>query len=243
MATPRFHCPHKLHAGQALDLPAGAAHHAARVLRLRVGETVTLFNGAGGEYAAVIDAIDRERVRVTVERHMPLERESPLKVTLIQGVSARERMDIAIQKAVELGVERIAPVMTERSIVRLSGERADNRVRHWQQVVIAACEQCGRNRVPAVDALLPFVTWLDKTAAAGARWMLHPDAEHPLRELREPVGPIELLVGPEGGLTAAEIAAAIDAGFTPVRLGPRILRTETAAPALLAAAQALWGDF
>jgi 16S rRNA (uracil1498-N3)-methyltransferase len=242
MATPRFHCPHKLHAGQALDLPAGAAHHAARVLRLRVGGTVTLFNGEGGEYAAVIDAIDRERVRVTVERHMPLERESPLKVTLVQGVSARERMDIAIQKAVELGVERIAPVMTERSIVRLSGERADNRVHHWQQVVVAACEQCGRNRVPIVDKLVPFVTWLDN-AAAGARWMLLPDAEHALRALHEPTGPIELLVGPEGGFTEGEITAAVNAGFTPIRLGPRVLRTETAAPALLAAVQALWGDF
>lgn len=243
MAIPRFYCPHKLHAGQTLDLPESAAHHALRVLRMRVGGAVTLFNGEGGEFAAIIGLIDRERVSVTVERHMALERESPLRVTLIQGVSARERMDLSIQKAVELGVHRVAPVMAERSIVRLSGERADNRVRHWQQVAIAACEQCGRNRVPVVDELLPFSTWLDNAAREAARWMLLPDAEHPLRELSEPAGPIELLVGPEGGFTEGEITAAINAGFMPIRLGPRILRTETAAPALLAGIQALWGDF
>jgi len=243
MSIPRFHVSVPLTAPATLDLPEAAAHHAARVLRLRSGDAVTLFNGAGGEYAARITAIGKHDVTVAIERHDPVERESPLPFTLVQAVSSGERMDLTIQKAVELGVSRIVPVESERSVVRLKGERAGKRVAHWQQVVISACEQCGRNRIPEVGMISPLDVWLAAENDDALRWVLLPGADIALRDLPRPQKPIELLVGPEGGLTDAEAGAARRAGYQPVRLGPRVLRTETAAPALLAALQALWGDF
>jgi 16S rRNA (uracil1498-N3)-methyltransferase len=243
MSLPRFHIAGELRAGMTLTLPESAAHHAARVLRLRVGDGVTLFNGQGGEYPALIMAIDRQAVTVEVGDHDAVERESPLAVTLVQAISSGERMDLTIQKAVELGAQRIVPVDSQRSVVRLKGERAEKRVAHWQQVAIAACEQCGRNRVPEVAMIVPLEAWLAGERNATLRWALIPGANTALRELPRPDKPIELLVGPEGGLTAAEAEQAQRAGYLPVRLGPRVLRTETAAPALLAALQALWGDF
>jgi 16S rRNA (uracil1498-N3)-methyltransferase len=210
---------------------------------LRVGELVTLFNGAGGEHAAVITAIGKRGVTVEVGAHCAIEREAPLAVTLVQAVSSGERMDLTIQKAVELGVGAIQPVLSERSVVRLDGERATKRVAHWQQIAISACEQCGRNRVPTVHPLAPFSSWIANAPRAATRWLLWPEADQSLRELPKPPAPIELLVGPEGGLTDNEAQAARAAGFLAVRIGPRVLRTETAAPALLAAVQALWGDF
>jgi len=243
MSTPRFFVPAALQPGAALELPEPAAHHAARVLRLRVGDAATLFNGEGGEHAAVITAIGKRGVTVEVGAHRALEREAPLAVTLVQAVSSGERMDVTIQKAVELGVAAIHPVLSARSVVRLDGERAEKRVAHWRQITISACEQCGRNHVPVVHPLLPLADWLASGPRAAARWLLWPDAEQSLRELPKPSAPIELLVGPEGGFTESEAQAARAAGFLAVRLGPRVLRTETAAPALLAAVQALWGDF
>ena len=243
MSTPRFHVPVPLTIAATLDLPEAAAHHAARVLRLRSGDAVTLFNGTGGEYAARITAIGKHAVTVAIERHDPVERESPLPVTLVQAVSSGERMDLTIQKAVELGVARIVPVESERCVVRLKGERAEKRVAHWRQVAISACEQCGRNRIPEVRMISPLDVWLAVEECDAQRWVLLPGADAALRDLPRPQKPIELLVGPEGGLTDAEAEAAQRAGFRPVRLGPRVLRTETAAPALLAALQALWGDF
>lgn len=243
MSTPRFFVPAVLHPAAELELPEVAAHHAARVLRLRVGETVTLFNGEGGEHAAVITAIGKRGVTVEIGAHRAVEREAPLAVTLVQAVSSGERMDLTIQKAVELGVGAIQPVIAERSVVRLDGERAAKRVAHWQQIAISACEQCGRNRVPTVQALLPFSSWIAGAPRAATRWLLWPEADRSLRELPKPPAPVELLVGPEGGLTESEAQAARAAGFLAVRIGPRVLRTETAAPALLAAVQALWGDF
>lgn len=226
-----------------LALPEAAAHHAARVLRLRVGDGLTLFNGRGGEYASVITAIARNEVQVAVQQHDPVERESPLAVTLVQAVSSGERMDLTIQKAVELGVQRIVPVESERCVVRLKGERAEKRVAHWQQVAVAACEQCGRNRIPEVRMISPLAVCLAAERDDALRWVLLPGAATALRELPRPQQPLELLVGPEGGLTNAETEQALRAGYVSVRLGPRVLRTETAAPALLAALQALWGDF
>lgn len=243
MNTPRFYLPLPLAVGAQLALPEAAGHHAARVLRLRTGDPVTLFNGQGGEYAARILAIGKRDVTVEIEQHDPVERESSLQVTLVQALSSGERMDLTIQKAVELGVSRIVPVESERCVVRLKGERAGKRMAHWQQVVISACEQCGRNRIPEVGMIAPFHIWLATESRATSRWMLQPGANTALRDLPRPREPIELLVGPEGGLTDAEADAARRAGYQPLRLGPRVLRTETAAPALLAAVQALWGDF
>jgi 16S rRNA (uracil1498-N3)-methyltransferase len=243
MSTPRFHVPVPLTLATTLDLPEAAAHHAARVLRLRSGDAVMLFNGQGGEYAARITAIGKHDVTVAIERHDPVERESPLPVTLVQALSSGERMDLTIQKAVELGVSRIVPVESERCVVRLKGERAEKRVAHWQQVAISACEQCGRNRIPEVRMISPLDVWLAAEVNDALRWVLLPGADTALRDLPRPQKSIELLVGPEGGFTDNEAEAIRRTGYQPVRLGPRVLRTETAAPALLAALQALWGDF
>ena len=243
MSMPRFYVPQPIASDALLALPENVAHHAAHVLRLRVGDAITLFNGDGGEYRATISAIGKREVTVAVAAHDPVERESPLDVTLVQAVSSGDRMDLTLQKAVELGVRRLVPVESERCVVRLKGERADKRMSHWQQVVISACEQCGRNRVPELHALVSLEAWLAAGPGAAQRWVLLPGAETPLRELPRPAGPVEILVGPEGGFTDAEAAAAQRAGYRPLRLGPRVLRTETAAPALLAAMQALWGDF
>jgi len=180
---------------------------------------------------------------VAIEHHDPVERESPLQVTLVQALSSGERMDFTIQKAVELSVSRIVPVESERCVVRLKGERAEKRAAHWRQVVISACEQCGRNRIPEVCIVSPLDVWLAAEVSEAQRWMLLPGAHTALRDLPRLQKPIDLLVGPEGGLTDAEADAARRAGYQPVSLGPRVLRTETAAPALLAALQALWGDF
>lgn len=242
MSSPRFYISVPLAADTRLDLPEAAAHHAARVLRLRAGDAVVLFDGRGGEYAASIAAIGKHDVTVAIGEHHAIERESPIAVTLAQAISSGERMDLTVQKAVELGVARIVPVESERCVVRLKGERAEKRAAHWRQIAIGACEQCGRNRVPEIGPVVTLHAWLAATSNA-QRWLLAPEATKPLREMPRPERPVEILVGPEGGLTDAEIAAATRAGFEPVRLGPRVLRTETAAPALLAAMQALWGDF
>jgi 16S rRNA (uracil1498-N3)-methyltransferase len=171
-----------------------------------------------------------------------VERESPLAVTLIQAVQAGEKMDFTIQKAVELGVSQIVPVDSRRSVTRLSGERAGRRVAHWQGVAASACEQCGRNQVPQVAPLEKLESWLARPADGALRLMLAPDAEHALADL-QPVPNVQMLIGAEGGLDPQEVQAARQVGFQAVRLGPRVLRTETAALAALAALQALWGDF
>lgn len=243
MLTPRFFVSAPLATGATLVLPDSAAQHAVRVLRLRVGAGVTLFNGEGGEYAALLSVIDKRRVEVEIGAHQSIERESPLAVTLVQALSSGERMDVTLQKAVELGVQCVVPVMSERSVVRLQGARADKRQARWQQVVISACEQCGRNRIPDVRSLIPLTVFLSAPRPAALRWVLLPEAEKSLRELPRPEQPVEILVGPEGGFSEIEVARAQAANFLPIRLGPRVLRTETAAPALLAAVQALWGDF
>jgi 16S rRNA (uracil1498-N3)-methyltransferase len=172
-----------------------------------------------------------------------MERESPLRITLVQALVAAERMDYAIQKAVELGVAGIAPVVCARSVVRLEATRAQRRLDHWRQIVIASCEQCGRTRLPVVAPLAELDGWLRRPSEESLRLLPDPRAGTSLAALTSPSGAIELLVGPEGGLTPGEEAAALAAGFRAVRLGPRILRTETAGPAMLAAMNALWGDW
>jgi 16S rRNA (uracil1498-N3)-methyltransferase len=218
------------------------ARHAVRVLRLPPGAPVVLFDGRGGEYPAHIERIERDRVYAELAAWQQVERESSLAVTLVQALQAGDKMDFTIQKAVELGVRDIVPVESRRSVLRLAGERAAKRVAHWQGVVASACEQCGRNQVPLVAPLEKLENWLARPAGGALRLMLAPDAGQTLAD-SAPVGAVQLLIGAEGGLDPQEMIAARQAGFQAVRLGPRVLRTETAGLAALAALQALWGDF
>ena len=203
---------------------------------------MVLFDGRGGEYLAHIQRIERERVLAELASWQDVERESPLAVTLVQALQAGEKMDFTIQKAVELGVRDIVPVESRRSVLRLSGERAAKRVAHWQGVAASACEQCGRNQVPLVAPLEKLENWLARPAGSTLRLMLAPDADEALVDL-PPASAVQLLIGAEGGLDPQEVLAAKQAGFRPVRMGPRVLRTETAGLAALAILQALWGDF
>ncbi|MEI7431296.1 MAG: 16S rRNA (uracil(1498)-N(3))-methyltransferase [Betaproteobacteria bacterium] len=246
MNGPRFYCPVSLTVGQTVELPENAARHAGKVLRLRAGDELVLFDGAGGEYASRIAAVERHRVTAEVLEWNARECEAPLAITLVQALQAGEKMDITIQKAVELGVSSIVPVSTQRSVVRLEGERAMRRLEHWQGVVVSACEQCGRNRLPEVKLLSGLKNWLELPASDGAlRLMLVPGGQQTLKDFSAPLPGqrIELLIGAEGGLAPEEISLAAAAGFVAIRLGPRILRTETAGLAAIAAIQCLWGDF
>jgi 16S rRNA (uracil1498-N3)-methyltransferase len=241
----RLYFPDDIPAHGECTLPEAQAHHVAHVLRLTVGDAVTLFDGRGTEYPAMILRIGKHAVAVRISGEHQTDRESPLHMTLVQAISSGERMDYTIQKAVELGVARIQPVTSQRSVVRLKNERAEKRVAHWQYVVIAACEQCGRNVVPEVAPVLLFMDWLATLAVGGAetRLMLAPRAGQRLAELAAPAGSAILLAGPEGGFDDTEIEMALARGFSALRLGPRVLRTETAALAALAAMQLKWGDF
>ena len=247
--SPRLYCPTSLESDEVIDLPAAVAHHAARVLRLREGDPVTLFNGAGGESEARLTRIGSRSVSAMVGMHHAVERESPLQVTLLQGLAGAERMDYVIQKAVEIGVATIAPVTMARSVTRLDTARAAKRAEHWRSVIVASCEQCGRNRLPLLRPLCDFDAALgspdDPGAATGAALslVLSPGEGSSLTAFDRPSGAIRLLIGPEGGLAPEELAAAQRAGFRNVRLGPRVLRTETAGLAALAAMNALWGDW
>jgi 16S rRNA (uracil1498-N3)-methyltransferase len=224
----------------SIELSEATAHHAARVLRLTAGDSVVLFDGRGGEYEATLTMPGRGRGRVLAEtgEWRELERESPLAVTLVQAVSSGERMDFTIQKAVELGVAAIHPVFSARSIVRLSGEREAKKLAHWRRVAISACEQCGRNRIPHIAEPLPLERY---RAPGGVKILLAPSATRRLADLAR--GPLALAVGPEAGFSDDEEALLARAGFVAACLGPRILRTETAALAALAALNALAGDF
>ena len=223
----------------SLELPEAAAHHAARVLRLRQGETVVLFDGRGGEYEARLAMPDRSRVLAETGERRDVERESPLAVTLVQAVSTGEKMDFTIQKAVELGVAAIHPVFSEKSVVRLSGEREAKKLAHWRRIAIAACEQCGRNRIPQV--LEPVALDRYRAPADVAKVLLSPAGAGRLADSAK--SPLVLAVGPEAGFSTDEERLLQRAGFIAARLGPRILRTETAALAALAALNALAGDF
>jgi 16S rRNA (uracil1498-N3)-methyltransferase len=243
MSSPRFYLDQPLAPGARFSLPPGPARHAARALRLASDDTVILFNGTGGEYPARIERINKDEVAVAITGFADVERESPLQVVLAQGISSGERMDYTLQKAVELGVTAIQPIAAKRSVVKLAGERVERRVAHWQGVVASACEQCGRNRVPPVAAPLTLAQWLAQAQASTRLLFLSPTAQTRLADLPAPTGRDGLVAGPEGGFEGDEIAALEAAGAVPVRLGPRVLRTETAALAALAAMQTLWGDF
>ena len=238
-----MHLPDEIPAHGVCAVPPEQAHHLAHVLRLAAGDAVIAFDGRGHEYAATIERISKSGVTLTLGDPQAVDRESPLEVVLAQGISSGERMDYTVQKAVELGVHAIQPLTAERSVVRLDRDRALRRVAHWQAVAVAACEQCGRNRVPHVLPVAALETWLGAVPAIAARFTLTPTADVRLAGLERPRGSIVLLAGPEGGLSPREHDSAIASGFTAVRLGPRVLRTETAAVAALAAMQTLWGDF
>jgi 16S rRNA (uracil1498-N3)-methyltransferase len=237
--VPRFYLDAPLRAGSVSTLPEDSAHHAVHVLRLREGDEVTLFNGRGGEFAARIASMQRLKISIDVLQHRAVERESPLRVTLIQGVSSGERMDSTLRKAVELGVAEVQPVLATRSVARPKGERAEGRRSHWQKVVIAACEQCGRNRIPEVQPLLSVA---DYRPGQGMKILLSPSSQALLSKLSFDESQFILAAGPEAGFTEDEEARLVEAGFVPASLGPRVLRTETAAVAALAALNALRGD-
>jgi len=240
---PRFYCPVALASGQQLTLPHGAARH-VQVLRLQPGDTITLFNagpdssmgpGWGGEFDAEVTHMGRAEVHVVVGEHRPVEREPRRELHLAVGMPANDRMDWLVEKATELGVASIQPLMTERSVLRLSGERAEKKVAHWQGVAVAACEQCGGNRVPAVHRVLTLVQWLATPVLPGRRLLLSLGNDSvPLRQTASDAGTMLFLCGPEGGFSAAEESAALNAGFDAVSLGTRVLRSETAALAALA---------
>jgi 16S rRNA (uracil1498-N3)-methyltransferase len=232
---PRFYCPGPLAAGQSLQLPAGAARH-VQVLRLQPGAAVTLFNGEGGEYDALVEHMGRSEVRVLVGSHQAVEREAPHEVHLAVGMPANERMDWLVEKAVELGVASIQPLLAERSVLRLNGERAERKRTHWQGIAIAACEQCGRNRVPVVHEVVEMARWLATPRPQTLKLVLSlsPQAR-PLGEASAACAPVLVLSGPEGGLSAREEEAALAQGFQPATLGTRVLRAETAPLAVLAA--------
>jgi 16S rRNA (uracil1498-N3)-methyltransferase len=232
---PRFYCPVPLASGDVLELPAGAARH-VQVLRMQPGGLITLFNGQGGEFEATIEHMGRSDVRVRIGLHDPVEREAPREIHLAAGMPANERMDWLVEKATELGVASIQPLMTERTVLRIKGERADKKLAHWQAIAEAACEQCGRNRIPLIHEVLTLDQWSKAGKAQGRRLLLSLAAgTQPLMQAAEPQGAVTLLSGPEGGMSPAEEAAAIAAGFVPTSLGPRILRAETAPLAVLAA--------
>jgi 16S rRNA (uracil1498-N3)-methyltransferase len=251
---PRFYCPGAIVAEQPLVLPSAVAHHVFHVVRLRQGDKLTLFNGEGGEYPARILSAAPKNVIAMPERHLDIERESQLVVTLVQALCSNEKMSWIVQKSVELGVSCFQPVTTRFGVVKLSGDRVAKRMGHWQDIVISACEQCGRNRIPTILPLMPLSIWLEDMSDkckdsddpdSQKCFMLLPAAPKGLRDFPglSGLGRINLLVGPEGGFDAGEEAAALEAGFIPLRLGKRLLRTESAGLAGLAAMQAVYGDY
>lgn len=240
-------------AGRRTELSDQAAQHVTKVLRLRSGASVTAFDGHGGEYRATLGLAGRGQAFLEVGEYVAIERESPLRITLLQGLARGERMDWVVQKATELGVHRIIPVATARSVVQLDAERGDKRSSHWRAIAAAACEQCGRNTLPSLEAPAPLDAALRAATPLSRRFVLEPQGSSSLGKLLadsiigEPSssgqsGEIALLVGPEGGLEDTEVALSIQHGFKPVSLGPRVLRTETAGLAALAALQCLQGD-
>lgn len=242
-ASNRLYVPCPLATGAELELDEERTRYVAAVLRLRVGDEVALFNGKGGEFAASITEASRRNVHLRVGEHREREVESPLRMHLVQGVSRGERMDLVVQKATELGVSRITPVLTGRSVVRLGGDKSVKRSAHWAKIAQGACEQCGRNVIPSIDTPQSFDGWLASATTRDAqRVVLRPGAVRTLANLAHAGREWQLLIGPEGGLSDTELEQAVSAGFVPCVLGPRVLRTETAAIAALAVLQARYGD-
>ena len=244
MRIPRIYADLSLCCDSSLVLDGSAARHLSSALRMKAGQQITLFNGQGGEYAAELTEVGKNKVSAKVVEYRDIDRESALKVHLAIGVSRGERMDLIVQKATELGATEITPLFTERTEVKLNGERLEKKVRHWQQIAISACEQCQRNQVPRINGPVTLDQWLslsDQNTDEILKFVLHHRTEKRLSE-HQPVNSICLLVGPEGGLGEREITATIEKGFQPLALGPRVLRTETAPLAAISIMQSLWGD-
>lgn len=241
MRTARIYTTHKLHSNAAVILEPEPSRHLARVLRLRVGDMLTLFDGSGGEYLSSITAVNKNNVQVLTGAHLKHECESPLKIRLGIAVSRSERMDWIVQKSTELGVSSLTPLLSKHTGVKLTGDRAEKKVHHWQQIAISACEQCGRNRPPVIRPLASIDSWLIMSTTAERKFVLHHRAQSNTMRGETPTS-IALLVGPEGGLSENEIAAAEEAGYSSLKLGPRVLRTETAPLAAIAILQSIWGD-
>lgn len=241
MRIPRIYHQGSIQPGHEYELEQQSAHHLIRVLRLKDNDSLTLFNGLGGEYSAQLK-IARKKAYALIQQHQPIDRESKLAITLIQGISRGNRMDIVIQKSVELGVSRIIPVICHRTVVNLKAERKEKKIHHWQGILINACEQSGRTAIPQ---LLPPVLFKDlqQLELPGLKLTLDPYTDQPLHRLEPEHERVSFLIGPEGGLTDDEITQTKILGFEGIRLGPRVLRTETAALTALALSQTLWGDF
>ncbi|MFI4886766.1 MAG: 16S rRNA (uracil(1498)-N(3))-methyltransferase [Steroidobacterales bacterium] len=242
MRLTRVYVPGPLASGKRQTIEGDPANHIARVLRLGRGDALVVFDGRGGEYAARIEDVRKGAVVVAVAEGSTPVRESPLSLTLAQGVSRGERMDWVVQKATELGVSRIVPVLTERSVVKLDAKQAERKRLHWHGIATAACEQSGRDRIPTLDAPLTLAEFLGGADRRAMRVMLSPAASLSVADLPQPGAGVLVLIGPEGGLAASEQQSALAAGFAAIRLGPRVLRTETAAVAALTVLQHQFGD-
>lgn len=243
MALTRLFIRSELRPGLSLRLDQEQARYLGRALRLRPGDSLTVFNAEAGEFSAVVTSVGKADAEVTVGTAIATMTESPLKVHLVQGVSRGERMDLIVQKATELGVKRITPVLTEYGVVKLDDGRADKRRDHWEKIAASACEQSGRIRPPLIDTPLRLKSWFGgKTSATDVDLILQPGAVTSMASLTTPKTKVCLLIGPEGGFSEAEYDDARVSGFTAVSLGPRVLRTETAAIAAIAVAESLWGD-
>ncbi len=240
MRIPRFYCPALGAVGEEVTLPADAHRHAVQALRLKVGAVVRLFDGAGAECEASLHTVSKRESSAIVSKNVIIDAESPLSMTLIQGISRGERMDYTLQKAVELGVNRIVPIITARCNVQLSGQRADKKLGHWQGVIVSACEQSGRQYLPTLDGITTFDEMITEFNN-GSRLILEPTAKQGFKTLQAQTA-TSLLIGPEGGFTEEEVMQATKKGFEAIQFGPRILRTETAAVSALAVMQAMWGD-
>lgn len=245
---PRFHVPFPLAPGAQVDLPETAGHHAVRVLRMKTGDPLVLFDGQGGEWRAELKVGTGGTARAVLRDFDDRNPDSPLSITLVQGLPGGDKMDWIVEKCTELGVTAIQPLAAKRSIIKLSPDRMARRIAHWNAIAASACEQCGRNRVPEVAPVLDlpqYLGWAKQGIQAqnALGLLLAPAAGSPLQKLPPPVGPVVVMIGPEGGWEGSELQAAQIAGFQIVQLGPRVLRTETAGMAALAAIQALWGDF
>lgn len=237
----RFHCPRPLETGISFVLPTDVAHHALRVLRLRYGEPVHVFDGSGTEYRGALIELDGE-VGVVLGDKVETVSEAPLRVTLVQALAVADKMDWIVQKAVELGAHAVQPVEAERSVLKLAGDRGTKRVERWRQIAVSAAEQCGRNQLCGVESICSLSDCLSRSAG-GPPWILTPEGGTRLSAMPRPEAGVSLLVGPEGGWSEKEVAQALAAGCQPVQLGPRVLRTETAGLAAIAAMMSLWGDF
>ncbi len=244
MSTSRLFSPIALRANAGLSLGGDRARYVGRVLRLSPGDALTVFDGSGGEYSATIEKVSKQELILGVGEHCSRDAESPLRIRLVQGISKGDRMDVVVQKATELGVHRISPVITDHSVVRLDDDRAAKRRAHWQKIAQSACEQCRRNIVPPVDAPQSLVDWFAGNAGSDAtQIILRADAADPMPAIDTHGNDLTILIGPEGGFSSAEYEGAVAAGLRAVRLGPRVMRTETAALAALSIAQAAWGDY